>query len=267
MTLVRPRYPATQRDYDRIALAIKQVTEGRLTGALALDAVPTGGTWAQGDIVRNSNPTEVTSSAGANYVIFGWICTVAGSPGTWEEMRVLTSTVTVGWDDLRFPAQAINPAGATAAPTVITTETGFPGCLEFAGNADQMIAGVAQMPHAWKRESTIRPHIHWSKPTGSSSAVTWELYVRVIGNPGDVAGAWSSAYTGSLVAGDQTVSDGHLLSTFGNVTMTDLEESAILAWRIYRRGSTDADNNAVRFYEFDIHYQIDKPGTDAEIPA
>ena len=32
-------------------------------------------------------------------------------------------------------------------------------------------------------------------------------------------------------------------------------------------GDTDADASAVRLYEVDFHYQTDKAGTDAEIPA
>jgi hypothetical protein len=171
------------------------------------------------------------------------------------------------WDDLRFPAQAINPVGALAPPAVDEVETGFPGVFLFSGSQDNMISGIAQMPHAWSKGTAIRPHVHWSKVTGSSSAVTWELFVRQIGNPGDVAGAWSEAIAGTLVAGDQTASDNHLLTSFGEVAMTDYIESCCLAWRLYRRGSADADNNAVRLYEFDIHYQIDQLGTITEIPA
>lgn len=52
-------------------------------------AAPTTGSWAQGDQCRNSNPTEL-GSAGSKYIIVGWICVAAGSPGTWREMRNLT---------------------------------------------------------------------------------------------------------------------------------------------------------------------------------
>lgn len=39
-------------------------------------AAPTAGAWLKGDIVWNTNP------ASAGYI--GWVCTVAGSPGTWK---------------------------------------------------------------------------------------------------------------------------------------------------------------------------------------
>jgi len=47
-----------------------------LVRILSDSAAPTTGTWKIGDIVLNSAP----ASAGK----IGWVCTVAGSPGTWE---------------------------------------------------------------------------------------------------------------------------------------------------------------------------------------
>ena len=55
----------------------------------AATAAPTTGTYRQGDIVRNSNPTEA-GTALTKYVVLGWICTVSGTPGTWLDMRTLT---------------------------------------------------------------------------------------------------------------------------------------------------------------------------------
>ena len=52
-------------------------------------AAPTSGTWARGDVVRNSAPSEA-GSASSKYVIYGWECVTAGTPGTWREMRMLT---------------------------------------------------------------------------------------------------------------------------------------------------------------------------------
>lgn len=197
-----------------------------------------------------------------------------GDQGQWVEREleavergIEDAAYGLRWDDLRFPAQSINPAGAVAAPSVITTESDFPGALSFAGNADNMIAGVAQMPHAWKLGSTIRPHIHWLKPTGSSNAVTWHFYYRIVGNVGGTAGAWVGPVVGTIAAGDQTTSNNHILTSFGDVSMTGYTESAMLAWRIYRIGTSDAENNAVTLLEFDIHYQSDGRGSIPEYPV
>ena len=48
------------------------------------------------------------------------------------------------WEDLRFPSQGINPPGAASDP--IRSQT--TGLLEFSGSADNVICGVAQMPHS-----------------------------------------------------------------------------------------------------------------------
>jgi hypothetical protein len=171
------------------------------------------------------------------------------------------------WDDLRFPMNSVDPTGIVGAATRITSLTGYTGALSFAGNAENVCAGIAQMPHAWKRESAIRPHIHWTKPTGSANAVTWQLYLRVVGNPGDTAGAWSAALTPAGTIGDQTVNDEHLLTYWSPFAMTGLIESAIVYWRLHRLGNTDADNSDVICHELDFHYQTDKAGTEAEIPS
>jgi hypothetical protein len=127
-----------------------------------------------------------------------------------------------------------------------------------------MIAGVAQMPHSWLPGTGVKPHIHWMKVTGSAAAVSWEFFYRICGNAGDVAGAWSAAVAGTLQAGDQTVSDNQVITSFGTINLTGYEESCMIAWRLYRRGNTDADNNQVRLLEFDIHFQSEKSGTLAE---
>lgn len=89
-----PRIPAADRDVYRElqehAALINLLTDGRITGTNnASTAAPTGGTYAQGDFVRNSAPSEL-GSAGSKYLIFGWSCSVGGTPGTWLSCRFLT---------------------------------------------------------------------------------------------------------------------------------------------------------------------------------
>jgi hypothetical protein len=50
---------------------------------------PTVGTFQAGDKVWSNSPTE-QGTAGSKYIITGYICSVAGTPGTWLPMRVLT---------------------------------------------------------------------------------------------------------------------------------------------------------------------------------
>lgn len=82
--------PDTDRFYKEIAQQVNAISEGRLAGSYtAMTAVPTTGTWARGDVVKNSTPSEA-GSASSKYVIFQWLCVVGGSPGTWVQCRALT---------------------------------------------------------------------------------------------------------------------------------------------------------------------------------
>lgn len=80
----------TTRWYRQIAYQVNALSEGKAAAFYqAGTAAPTTGTWAQGDFVKNSNPTEL-GVALSKYVLFGWVCTVGGTPGTWLQQRMLT---------------------------------------------------------------------------------------------------------------------------------------------------------------------------------
>jgi hypothetical protein len=78
-----------------LTLVVEQVnglTEGQVSAVTnATTAPPTTGTYQLGDVVRNSAPA-VLGTAGARYVITGWTCVAAGTPGTWVQNRSLTGT-------------------------------------------------------------------------------------------------------------------------------------------------------------------------------
>jgi hypothetical protein len=76
--------------FQKVARKVNGLASGRFADLDGIGtAAPTTGTYALGDTIRNSNPSEA-GGAGNKYVIIGWICTTAGTPGTWKEMRTLT---------------------------------------------------------------------------------------------------------------------------------------------------------------------------------
>ena len=82
--------PIMQRELSEHARQVNAVSEGRLSGAYnAMTDQPTTGLYSAGDMIRNSAPTEL-GATGAKYVIFGWLCVVAGSPGMFVQCRFLT---------------------------------------------------------------------------------------------------------------------------------------------------------------------------------
>ena len=82
-------------DLTNIGNSILQILNPGYTSGLKLDfasyankwsadtAAPTSGTWSAGDIVWNRSP-----SAGGT---IGWVCTVAGTPGTWKSFGDIAS--------------------------------------------------------------------------------------------------------------------------------------------------------------------------------
>ena len=97
-----PRFPSDKAQLERkltdlfrdTARQVNDLSEGRVSATNnAATSVPTTGTWAAGDFVRNSAPAEAGSS-GSKYVVTGWIRLTSGSGNTlntdWVATRVLT---------------------------------------------------------------------------------------------------------------------------------------------------------------------------------
>ena len=82
----------TTRWYREIAQQVNGLSEGSISARYqALTAAPTTGTWMRGDFVTNSEPAQL-GTAPNRYVIRGWSCVAAGTPGTWVESRIPTET-------------------------------------------------------------------------------------------------------------------------------------------------------------------------------
>lgn len=80
----------TTRFMKEVAQQVNAISEGRIAGFYnATTAAPTTGTYARGDFIPNSAPSEL-GTAGSKYVIEGWKCVAAGTPGTWVQKRFLT---------------------------------------------------------------------------------------------------------------------------------------------------------------------------------
>lgn len=76
------------REFRRTNQAVNSLYDG--TGDTAAGtAAPTAGTYAVGEFVRNTAISEL-GVVGAKYILRGWCCVTAGTPGTWVEARELT---------------------------------------------------------------------------------------------------------------------------------------------------------------------------------
>lgn len=166
------------------------------------------------------------------------------------------------WEDLRFPAQGVNPVGSPAPPTLTAN-----GLLSFSGSTDNVVAGVIQMPHSWVPETKIIPHIHLVVPASNAGKNSrWKFEY----NRADLSGHFENAigtYTtlGTAVTvpnpADTTL---HLLVGFGDLTMVGYTASSMLNWKLSRLANSDVlDDDTGDWYllEFDVHYLVGRSGT------
>ena len=171
------------------------------------------------------------------------------------------------WDDLKFPATAINPPGQVSDPDVEATS----GLLLFAAAGTELIYALAQMPHAWKEGSTISPHVHWTKTANADQTgdVAWQLRYKhyPIGEVGDAD--WSTAdLVSDPVEGtpDNDTENEHLITGFTDIDMTGYTLSHCILFEISRIGDDASDTYGAdaRLLEFDVHYQVDGFGSEQE---
>lgn len=168
------------------------------------------------------------------------------------------------WDDLRFPATAVNPPGLGSDPDFDTTNGGY----LFDASSTELVFFAAQMPHQWREESTIRPHVHWQKTTSATGNVYWRMEYKWAPKNTVMDAAFTTLNVTSTVSAtpDTDEADKHLISSFGDITASGKGLSDMLMIKISRIGGDAADtyNSDCRLLEFDIHYRSNSLGSVAE---
>lgn len=200
---------------------------------------------------------------------FDYIPTTTGSeeklPDRWttEELNGLSRVLVNSyprWEDLRFPASAVNPPGIASDPDIDTTY----GFWLFAVN--ELIFMQAQLPHAWRVATTLKPHVHWMKTTSASGVVNWQLDYRWVKIGEVMDGSWTtlSSETPSISDGDTQYQ--HAITALGDLTVDGSEEiSDMLVMKFSRVAAAGSEYAAdAAMLEFDIHYQADSPGSEKE---
>lgn len=170
------------------------------------------------------------------------------------------------WDDLRFPANGLRTPGSYNAPDVEPAT----GLYLFNGGAtSEAVAGVAQMPHAWREGTVIKPHVHWTKTTTSSTGdVYWQLEYQIANPGGTFAGSYTTIGASTVASGtpDSDTAWEHLITPLGEIDMSAYTLSCCIVWVLSRIPTNGADTYGqdARFLEFDIHYKQDAVGSYKE---
>ena len=126
-------------------------------------AVPTKGTYAKGDLIINSSP---------NATAIGWICTAAGTPGSWKAIKSGVDVTSIAWN-------SVSSKPSTFTPTLgVTSSTAFRGDYgnaayqhsqsDHAPSNAQKNSDITKAEIEAKLKGTITSHTH--NYAGSSSA-------------------------------------------------------------------------------------------------
>lgn len=174
---------------------------------------------------------------------------------------LLTDSV---WDDLRFPASAVNPPGQASDPDFDTVNGGW----LFASNGTELVFLMAQMPHQWVEGTAIYPHVHWQKTTSAGGDVLWRLEYKMAPIGEVMDSSFTALDVSTVVDGtpDLDTANQHLISAFASIDMTGRDLSDMLVMKFSRIGSDGDDTYGAdaRMLEFDIHFEIDSLGSAEE---
>jgi hypothetical protein len=160
------------------------------------------------------------------------------------------------WEDLRFPSTRLRQ-GATQKPDFDTTNVG----LLFPQNDATEIAYMnAQIPHAYKLGTDFYCHIHWVQ--SQAAFPTWKIDYRLYENNGDPTGGFTTLTTNTGIFA-YTAGDILQISEWVAIDGSGISSvSAMLDIKLYRDDNDIAGDILVK--EFDIHYELDYPGSDQE---
>ena len=174
---------------------------------------------------------------------------------------LLTNTY---WDDLRFPAAAVNPPGLASDPDFDTVNGGY----LFGSAATELLFLAAQMPHAWKEGTSLHPHVHWQKTTSAGGEVLWRLEYKKapIGEVMDAAFTALDVTSTVSRTPDTDTANLHLISEFSDIAMVGGGLSDMLLIKLSRIGGDGSDTYGAdaRLLEFDIHFEINSFGSADE---
>jgi len=147
---------------------------------------------------------------------------------------------------------------------------------------DDKLSYVWQLPHRWKQGTKVYPHLHCIPMSAPASPqdlyFTIKYYWCITGSAVPGVASWTDAapVTHTIAAADQFKL---LIIGMGGITPPALaKESSILLYQLTRVGTSALDTYTTNktggtvqanlaLVSSDLHYQANKPGTEAEFPA
>lgn len=180
-----------------------------------------------------------------------------GSATTWADLNV--------YPDLRGTGSN-NPTWETFKNNV--------KLLRFDNGSLKEVFFTVQIPHSYRENQPLKPHVHWASTTAASSTsqVEWELeytwanHKSAFDNTTTIKGKTCVSYN---VSAELTyTADQHLITPLDDISGSR-NISSFLVCRLYRDGTTgnntdDTYNDNVFLLGVDFHYEMDTQGSRSD---
>lgn len=176
------------------------------------------------------------------------------------------------WDDIMvFPDGTSRGSSNPPVWTLFKNNSGSQGVwlFFFSNSSEQEVYFTLQIPHSYKVESTIYPHVHWTTTSGTPTRtnVVWGLEYTVMA----IGGTFPSTSTllgNSVISGISTITGTgqHLITSLGTISGTGLGISTVLVCRLFRKVGDDNDTFGypTGLLGVDFHFEKDTEGSRLE---
>lgn len=160
------------------------------------------------------------------------------------------------WDDLFVPLTTTR-VGSNSKPDFDYTNIGY---LFPNNDAAEILYFIIQFPHRWKTGTTVFPHVHWRQAANQTPVFKLDYKWYSIG---EAPPANFSTYTMDQLAVTYTSGTLHQISNgAAGISGAGKGISSIMVCKLYRQDSAYTGDCLVD--QFDIHHEIDAPGSRTE---
>ena len=167
------------------------------------------------------------------------------------------------WDDIKVPMSNTKLNAAQSEPALEEMITGvFAYAFEADADSVERLNFVFQLPHNRKNATDLEAHMHWSPSTTNTGDCYWRFSYTII----SIDGTFGAVTHLRIADAGDGVALKHQLAEFGVIDGSALGISSVLIGNVTRLGEAAEDTFTGVAYglEFDLHYEIDSPGSPHE---
>lgn len=187
------------------------------------------------------------------------------APDAWKPVGYPYLFAPTMWDDIRVPLTATKGGGIRDPDFSQFRDDGSGStgvfAYDFDAAAEEELFFSVLIPHSYKLETNLKPHIHWATKTATATGtVIWglEYTLAILDDAFPVSTIITATYT---FTGDMQYD--HLVTELpdisGSGVLTDI--ASILTCRVFRDATSDTYADDVSLLEIDFHFEMDSVGS------